>query len=772
MAGHPQVAVLGARAHLSARPLPSRPWLRLASLAALGLYGTLRWSTLLEPQVLPRLLGLLALALALAGGRRPLARRSRPLAALATAAALIAAFPIAGVPLAWVIHLRIAVTASAIGQGLTALPQALVPYTGLDPWVTLVIVLGAGVLLFDAALLVAFAPAGPQDLRWAAAALPLLALAAVPSTLIHPAFPYLDGLLLFALLAVFIWGERVAAGATGGALGVCALAALAAMFAGPALDRHHPWINPRTLAGGLTPSAVDTFDWSQGYGPIDWPHDDRVVLEIQARYPAYWKAENLDVFNGTGWTQGAVGWTPSPKASALRRWTETLTVTVGTMRIAQVIGAGSSQPPTDLAQHVLPGASPGTWVTSGSLAPGDAYRVQVYAPQPTPGQLQRAGADYAGVSAGYRTIDLAPAADGPSPDENWNVGEQAGPGVAANQAELTFPAFHSGRPIQVLAGPSGESGTAVVEHSVYGAAYRLARRLAAGAATPYEFVRAVRRYLDRGYIYTQHPPAAGSQPPLVSFLFSSHRGYCQQFAGAMALLLRMGGVPARVAVGFTPGQLDSATGRWLVTDLDAHAWVEVWFPGYGWVTVEATPPLDPALGQHPPIATTALAGTSGGIVPATASKQAGPHPAAQDSRAGAARARGRRRPGATGVSPLVPLLGCLLALLAAAAALGRGPRTVDGLVAELERALRRLGRPLPPGGTLVWLERRVSGSPEAAAYVARLRLARFAGQPRLPDARQRRALRRQLRLGLGPLGVVRALWALPPRWRPPAARRR
>jgi hypothetical protein len=85
-------------------------------------------------------------------------------------------------------------------------------------------------------------------------------------------------------------------------------------------------------------------------------------------------------------------------------------------------------------------------------------------------------------------------------------------------------------------------------------------------------------------------------------------------------------------------------------------------------------------------------------------------------------------------------------------------------VAELEGALRRMGRPLPVGATLAGFERRVSGSPDASAYVRGLRVARFGGAHDLPTRRQRRALRRELRLARGLFGGLRALWALPPRW--------
>jgi hypothetical protein len=91
-------------------------------------------------------------------------------------------------------------------------------------------------------------------------------------------------------------------------------------------------------------------------------------------------------------------------------------------------------------------------------------------------------------------------------------------------------------------------------------------------------------------------------------------------------------------------------------------------------------------------------------------------------------------------------------------------RSVEALVAELEGALRRMGRPLAVGATLAGFEQRVFGSPDAAAYVRALRVARFGGADDLPTRRQRRALRRELRLGRGLLGALLALWALPPRW--------
>ena len=87
------------------------------------------------------------------------------LTAVAVAVGVVTAFAAAGVPLSWLLDVRVAAIANVIGRGVSSLPEILVPYTGLDPAVRLVIVLGAGVLLLDAALLLALAPPVLEDLR-------------------------------------------------------------------------------------------------------------------------------------------------------------------------------------------------------------------------------------------------------------------------------------------------------------------------------------------------------------------------------------------------------------------------------------------------------------------------------------------------------------------------------------------------------------------------------------------------------------------------------
>jgi transglutaminase-like putative cysteine protease len=134
----------------------------------------------------------------------------------------------------------------------------------------------------------------------------------------------------------------------------------------------------------------------------------------------------------------------------------------------------------------------------------------------------------------------------------------------------------------------------------YGSALRvsqsvvdLAQRITRGADTPYDEAVAIQRWFTNprnGYVYDVNAslPSRG-QDALEAFLQGKH-GFCEQYATAMAVLLRVVGLPSRVAVGFTPGQaVPGHKGVYSVTTSDAHAWPEAWFPGTGWVRFEPTP---------------------------------------------------------------------------------------------------------------------------------------------------------------------------------------
>ncbi len=118
----------------------------------------------------------------------------------------------------------------------------------------------------------------------------------------------------------------------------------------------------------------------------------------------------------------------------------------------------------------------------------------------------------------------------------------------------------------------------------------LARTWTEGAATPYDQIMAIQDHLRAGeYTYTTSVPGRDDSFTLRDFLFETKAGFCQQFASAMTVMLRTLGIPARVAVGFTAGTYDPETQLRTVGTAEAHAWVEVKFPTYGWLTFDPTP---------------------------------------------------------------------------------------------------------------------------------------------------------------------------------------
>jgi transglutaminase-like putative cysteine protease len=106
-----------------------------------------------------------------------------------------------------------------------------------------------------------------------------------------------------------------------------------------------------------------------------------------------------------------------------------------------------------------------------------------------------------------------------------------------------------------------------------------------------QFDRALRiqRHLQRDFKYALDGPERPVKDPLADFLFVRKEGYCEYFASAMAVMLREQGIPSRVATGFQSGYYNDVSGLYVVRAADAHAWVEGWIAGRGWLTFDPTP---------------------------------------------------------------------------------------------------------------------------------------------------------------------------------------
>ena len=200
----------------------------------------------------------------------------------------------------------------------------------------------------------------------------------------------------------------------------------------------------------------------------------------------------------------------------------------------------------------------GVMLSERPLRRGETYTVWSHAPRPTPRQLAAAPARYPPAAERYVQLESA-----------------------------LFPWFGAaGRVAQVDRIFRQDRNLAL---RPYQPLWEEARRLTARTRSPYEATLVLERWFRTrgGFRYEEHPPPSASSPPLVDFVEVTRAGYCQHYAGAMALMLRTLGIPARVAVGFTAGTWKA--GVWTVTDQQAHAWVEAWFAGYGWLAFDPTP---------------------------------------------------------------------------------------------------------------------------------------------------------------------------------------
>ncbi len=758
---------------------------RLGGFAALALLGALQWQRMVEGlsaghAFLWVLVGVAAATAVLWADRL---RRGRGPATIAVVPlALLAAYASSGLGLVLLKPRRIDELGAGLSHGAEALASVQMPYAGADPWPSDTLQL-LGALLCVTAALLAFWPraqrtasAGPAE---AGRGYPFLSLAlllilvAAPVVSLGGAQPVALGVVLTALTVCFLWLERLPLRPGLGIAAMLALALAGALPLASAADGEDPWFDYKSFAEGFGPDDPLVFNWGHSYGPMNWPREGAEVLRVATTRPSYWKMRNLDEFDGSQWVEGGlrlggsnVDLELAPDWQVQAGWRETLRVTLRRMQTRDVLGAGTILGVEDTARIVGPTGEPGTWRSQSQFRGGDSYTVQAYVPRPSPEQLAESGAG----ADPRRDADLRLRV----PVE----GDTSGiPGAPAIPAEISFPPFQprGGGLVPYAQFPTlvrSHDGNRALRRSAYARTWRLAKRLRREAETPYEYVLAVNRYLQDGFIYDEDPAdVLPGRSTLDAFLFDTRSGYCQHFSGAMALLLRMGGIPTRVVTGFSPGGYSKSKRAWIVRDTDAHSWVEAWFDDWGWVTFDPTPADTPARSQIAALERAPEAGSdrgdaaSGeggsaariGVRPDLLGTQSGPGAAAGGDEGGASRWW------------LVPVV--LLALLLLAWSVLRwrrrslGPaEALDRAVAELEAALRRAGRPATAGTTLTQLEQRLGRTPEAAAYLRALRAGRYAPAAPPPTSGGRRALRRELASGRGPGGRLRALWALPP-WR-------
>ncbi|MGC8467555.1 MAG: transglutaminaseTgpA domain-containing protein [Acidithiobacillus sp.] len=263
-----------------------------------------------------------------------------------------------------------------------------------------------------------------------------------------------------------------------------------------------------------------------------------------------------------------------------------------------------------------------------SLDPAVAFRARIQGTLPRPDELYWQGAILWRDDGGANwSRGLPPAADFPQAQR----ADAHGDGTSWRETVLLSPGAHeflfslgqmqavqSSRPVErlpdgtwrlrepsqeplrytALANPAGEFSP--LPASLRAAALQLpakidpqvvdlARRLRGGDSQA-SVANILHWFASSGFRYSLKTPAAYPEGQSLSdFLLRTHEGYCEYYAAGLALLLRLDGVPARVVVGYRGGEFNPVGGFYVVRQSMAHAWVQAWLPGRGWVRLDATP---------------------------------------------------------------------------------------------------------------------------------------------------------------------------------------
>jgi protein-glutamine gamma-glutamyltransferase len=506
---------------------------------------------------------------------------------------------------------------------------------------------------------------------------------------------------------------------------------------------------------GREASAV-RFIWDSNYKGISFPSEKTVVLRVDGpSAPHYWRTTTLDVYDDNHWFERLfpleqvdhdaqtlqLSQLMPARARNRDNWVEQR-IRVDALVDDHLAAAGTPVALDGRGLGTVFLLSGGVLRASTPVGEGESYRVWSYTPDPAPRSLARAPARYPSSTARFLEID----------------------------GRRPFPAFGlPGRERIVRALFDDPSYARFTRHRPM---YDLARRVVAGAQTPYGAVLAIESWLRQtgGFTYDESPPRVKGAP-LVSFVTQTKAGYCQHFAGAMAGMLRMLGIPARVAVGFTSGTPDDGT--WVVTDHDAHAWVEVWFAGIGWVPFDPTPGRGTLGGEYSFASGSeaAIARLRRGELGESTTPALPPRvPDAGDLPGITGASRSRQAPSLVAVALVlaalwIVLLGVGKALVRRARYLSRDPRRLaTASRRELEDFLRDQGVDVPPNATLVGLQRAVHDElgldgRAFAAVVARARFGpptfgRGGASPRREVRRLIRAARRELSLWARFRGLV------------------
>lgn len=354
---------------------------------------------------------------------------------------------------------------------------------------------------------------------------------------------------------------------SGGATALIALLALAVL---PAPQPSTSVVFPSSLAGdlpvsdpgglagggphGVEPAKASPAGGRTGVGgflgfagplntAIRAPLGNEVVMRVRAQRPSYWLGETYRYWNGQSWSD------PHQTTRTLR---------------------GGSPFAIPLPTNEVPGGEPD--LQTFYLAVGGPNLV-FHAP------------NAAAVWFPERKLYV-------TPDGSIRTGVGMGTGtVYTVMSEVQRPT-----PAELRASSGGDQVLPPPEAKAYLELPHPYRRVAALAkqvteshVTTYGKVEALIGWIGAHTRYsTDIPPLAPGQDAVDAFLFGTRVGYCEQISTSLAVMLRSLGIPAREATGYVPGPYNPITDLYEIQAKDAHAWVQVWFPGYGWQSFDPT----------------------------------------------------------------------------------------------------------------------------------------------------------------------------------------
>jgi len=276
---------------------------------------------------------------------------------------------------------------------------------------------------------------------------------------------------------------------------------------------------------------------------------EQVVMSVRSPITAFWRAETFDTWSGSTWTRsvarsgrlvegGRV--IASPEDLAAKRGEPTLQQFRLEVGFATAVPSAASAVQVDTPDEIAQRSDGTLWSPGAPLGKGTTYSVTSRQIPTNANALRAAESTSQAAQAGDRT-------------------------AAAVIAQFAQPPTTTQRVRQ------------------------LAQQVTASALSDFERIQALEAWMGANTEYSLDAPLAPKGTDVVDdFLFVSQEGWCEQIASSLVVMARVAGVPARLATGFTPGDWDATTGRFVVRELDAHAWAEVWFPNTGWVAFDPT----------------------------------------------------------------------------------------------------------------------------------------------------------------------------------------